>query len=321
MSERRARYAPSPTGPLHLGNLQTALASWLQARIAGASFYLRIEDLDRARCRDEYTARMVDDLQWLGLDWDVGPGRGAPRDYRQGARDALYHDALARLAARGDLFPCACSRRDLADLASAPHGPLGAVYPGTCRDRELPPLASFARSVDDAIRFRCGQSVRAFRDRIHGDVCCDMAREVGDFVVYRRDGVIAYHLAVVVDDIDMGITDVLRGEDLLWSVFPQIELYEAFDCPLPTYWHVPLKCDEFGERMSKRRGGTGLDRLRAIGRSRENVLGMLAFGLGLVDRDSPVSLDELLAELDEDVFVDRIRRRAARGRDGVLEAN
>ncbi len=311
MSERRARFAPSPTGPLHLGNLQTGLAAWLQARLAHAVFILRVEDLDRPRCRPSYADGMVEDLRWLGLDWDVGPGRGAAVTYRQGARSGLYHAALERLAARGDLFPCACSRRDLAELASAPHGPLGPVYPGTCRGRDMP-VANFTAPGRDAFRFRCRPGIRAVTDRLHGDVQCDMAHEVGDFVVFRRDGVIAYHLAVVADDIDMGITDVLRGEDLLWSVFPQLELYDAFDAEPPAYWHVPLKRDAAGRRMAKRRGGVTLQSRKARGDSPEAVVGTLAFGLGLIDRDDPLSAAELLASLDETTFASRIRACIAR---------
>lgn len=310
MPERRSRFAPSPTGPLHLGNLQTGLAAWLQARLANALFILRIEDLDRPRCRPAYADGIAEDLRWLGIDWDVGPGRSPAVDYRQGARNDIYHAALTRLAERGDLFPCACSRRDLAELASAPHGPLGPVYPGTCRDRRIQ-AADFKAPGRDAFRFRCRPGIRAVEDRLQGDVHCDMAHEVGDFVVFRRDGVIAYHLAVVADDIEMGVTDVLRGEDLLWSVFPQLELYDAFDAESPAYWHVPLRRDAAGRRMAKRLGGVTLQSLRSRGESPETVTGALAFGLGLIDREEPTSAQDLLGHLDETTFQVRIRSRIA----------
>lgn len=310
----RGRFAPSPTGPLHLGNLQTALAAWLQVRLEGGEFVLRIEDLDRDRCQSRYVDSIVDDLRWLGLHWELGPGRGPRSDWLQGERDHHYRQALSTLAAAGHLFPCTCSRRELNDVASAPHGPLGTVYPGTCRGRVLAPGEDFAaRPRDHALRLRVDGGWMTLKDMVRGPMRLGMADEVGDFVVLRRDGAFAYHLAVVVDDIAMGITDVLRGEDLAWSSFPQRLLYDRLGGSPPRYWHVPLRRDETGQRMAKRRGGETLARLRAAGQGPESVLGRLAFDLGLVDAPGPVSLGELLSGLDPASFAGRLRQ----GRDGM----
>lgn len=314
MIERWSRFAPSPTGPLHLGNLQTALAAWLQARLSGAGFILRIEDLDIHRCRSEHTESIVRDLSWLGLDWNVGPGVTPDSTWLQSRRIHLYRDALIELANGDNLYPCDCSRRELRDMASAPHGPLGVVYPGTCRERGMPP--GFDRDHPDAgamaVRFRCGGGVLEVDDQVVGCVKCDVGREVGDIVVFRRDNTVAYHLAVVVDDIAMGITDVLRGEDLLWSVFPQIRLYRALAKSPPRYWHVPLRVDDDGRRLSKRAKGETLEELAAAGYRREQVIGLLATGLGLIDDPEPVSLGELLTFLDADSFRCSLRRARPR---------
>ncbi len=320
-SDRWSRYAPSPTGPLHLGNLQSALASWLQARAARAGFILRIEDLDAARCRPQYIDSIVADLARLGLDWHVGPGAGSPADYLQSARLDLYRDTLDNLARDGRLFPCRCSRRELTELASAPHGPMGPVYPGTCHDRRLADGEGIdaAAESDEALRFRVTRGRDSFVDRIAGEVTCDVEREVGDFVVFRRDGVVAYHLAVVVDDIAMGVTDVVRGADLLPAVFPQAALYRALGVAAPAYWHVPLRRDRTGARLSKRVGGPSLATVLDAGWSIERVIGSLAAGLGLLDNEEPITLEELSARFDESELARHmaaaLRRDAAAGYD------
>ena len=313
MSGLWSRYAPSPTGPLHLGNLQTALAAFLQARLDGAGFILRIEDLDLNRCRPEFTESIIADLQRLDIDWDVGPGRSAPVDHLQSARQTYYRATLDHLNEARRLYPCTCTRRELAGLASAPHGPLGRVYPGICRQRTMPEVAEWTDggTVDQAVRFRVEGEKAVFEDEVCGPVHCDVANEVGDFVVFRRDGVFAYHLAVVVDDIAAGVTDVLRGDDLLWSVFPQLELYGALDAAPPRYWHVPLRLDEDGERMSKRFGGITLSMMLEAGHSVEDVIGMLAFDLGLIDRAEAVSVNDLRSNLDADAFARLIRAKRA----------
>ena len=298
-----ARYAPSPTGPLHLGNLQTALGAWLQARLHGLGFILRIEDLDQARCRDEWTRDILRDLAWLGIDWDIGPDISAPEQCVQSRRLPLYREALDHLAQNGRLFACKCSRRELNDIASAPHGPLGTVYPGTCRGREIQQFVSNSHSsAEDSLRFRVPEGERRFSDKLAGLQVLDLATELGDFVVYRRDAVVAYHLAVVVDDIDMGVTDVFRGADLLWSVFPQVLLYEAMERQQPHYWHAPLRYDESGQRLAKRNRDTSIGALIECGYSAGQVTGQLAQGLGLLEEPVDLSCRELLNSLSPERF-------------------
>ncbi|GJL82106.1 MAG: glutamyl-Q tRNA(Asp) synthetase [marine bacterium B5-7] len=309
MSDRWGRYAPSPSGPQHLGNLQTALGAWLQTRVCGGGFILRIEDLDLDRSHPQHSSKIIEDLRWLGLNWDVGPGAGDVSDYLQSHRSAHYHAALEHLRNADLLYPCTCSRRDIRTIASAPHGPLGTVYPGICSGNALPPQFRWQSEVDHpaAVRFRSGTGRQSFVDVVQGQFTCDIAREVGDFVVFRRDGLVAYHLAVVVDDIAMNVTDVVRGGDLIASVFPQSCLYQALGMRPPRYWHLPLRMDESGERLSKRDGAQSLATLIDSGMSPEQVIGILASGLGLIDRELPISLAELVCDLDESRLIEAFR--------------
>jgi len=264
----RGRYAPSPTGAIHLGNARTALLAWLDARAAGAAFVMRVEDLDRARVPADAEARLLDDLRWLGLDWDEGPDRGgAFGPYRQSERTARYDDALARLVAAGRAFPCACSRGDVARAASAPHAAdeEGPRYPGTCRG--LPAAEVEARAAAQG---------RAPVFRFDGG-----GAGLDDFVLRRADGTAAYQLAVVVDDAAMAITRVVRGDDLLTSTPRQRELFAALSLPAPTFAHVPLVLAPGGERLAKRTRPASIADLRARGVSPEAVVGALAASAGL----------------------------------------
>jgi glutamyl-tRNA synthetase len=206
----RGRFAPSPTGRIHLGNARSALLGWLHARANGGEFLLRIEDLDRARCRPEHVETLYRDLEYLGLDWDGTP-------VFQSGRTLAYDDALVQLAAKGSTYPCFCTRAEIARAASAPHGPLdeGPIYPGTCRALSVEEIA--AKNRPPAIRFVPSSGETSFVDLLHGPYGHDVARDVGDFVIRRNDGVASYQLAVVVDDAASGITHVLRGDDLLPS--------------------------------------------------------------------------------------------------------
>jgi glutamyl-tRNA synthetase len=298
------RYAPSPTGVLHLGNLRTALLAWLFARSAGGVFILRMEDLDRPRVRLGAAQQSLLDLRWLGLDWDEGPDVGGPLGpYTQSQRAALYTAALGRLQARGLLYPCYCTRAELARLASAPQGPAdeGPRYPGTCRtlsDRERRVREAAGRWP--ALRFRAPEEPIAFVDRVAGPVTERVAQTVGDFVVQRSDGVIAYQLAVVVDDALMGVTQVVRGADLLSSTARQLALFDALGYPRPReYVHVPLLLDAGGERLAKREAAAGLDALRARGLSTVQVLGALAASCGLWPAGEPATPSQVLGNFDE----------------------
>ncbi|GAC1366380.1 MAG: tRNA glutamyl-Q(34) synthetase GluQRS [Ktedonobacteraceae bacterium] len=294
----RGRYAPSPTGFLHLGNLRTALLAWLFARSAHGQFALRIEDLDQPRVRPEATLQMLDDLHWLGLDWDEGPDCGGPyAPYVQGERLELYQHYLQQLQENGFLYPCYCSRAEIMRAASAPqqdaeHGP---CYPGTCRA-----LTSAQRRRHEAngrrpsLRFRvpARRTIR-FTDLLAGDYTQHVQSAVGDFIVQRADGIFAYQFAVVVDDALMHINQVVRGIDLLSSTPRQILLYEALAFPIPTFAHVPLLLDERGQRLAKRQRSAGLAPLREAGKRPEEVVAALAASCGLARRDMPTSPNEL----------------------------
>ena len=297
-AQLRGRYAPSPTGSLHLGNLRTALLAWLQTRLAGGHFILRIEDLDPPRSRPECIDEIIDDLRWLGLDWDEGPDVGGPHGpYLQSQRNELYEHAFEQLRAQGRLFPCFCSRKDIAQAANAPHdSEHSGIYPGTCRHLDGEAPVREGRSA--AWRYRAGPNTIELHDEISGSLLQTLDVDVGDFVVRRADRVFAYQLAVAVDDALMGITDVLRGADLRDSTPRQLELLRALKLPAPRYWHVPLLHDAQGRRLAKRDGAGGLAPLRAQKITAQTVVGRLAASIGLLDRAEPVSTAELLDSLD-----------------------
>jgi glutamyl-tRNA synthetase len=257
----RGRYAPSPTGDLHLGNLRTALLAWLFARISGGQFVLRIEDLDRPRVRPGSTERMLDDLRWLGLDWDEGPDIGGPyAPYTQSERQSTYNFYLQRLLDAGLVYPCYCSRAEIARVASAPHADEGPRYPGTCRNLTQEQRRHHkANNRRPSLRFRVDDDrIVSFTDMLAGPIRQHVQQAIGDFIVCRSDGIFAYQFAVVVDDALMHINQVVRGADLLNSTARQILLYEALGFPIPTFAHVPLILDEQGKRLSKRQESTGL---------------------------------------------------------------
>ena len=273
---------------MHLGNARTALLAWLCARQAGGEVVLRIEDLDRPRIAPGSEQRLLEDLRFLGLDWDEGPDRGGPHaPYRQSERAGLYDAAVSRLLASGRAFLCACSRADVARAASAPHesDEQGPRYPGTCRDL---PAAEVERRAAAAgrrptVRFRGEGQHRPFRDRFLGEVDpLPRGQGIDDFVIRRADGLAAYQLAVVVDDAAMGITEVVRGDDLLASTPRQLLLYEALGVPPPDFVHVPLVLAPGGERLAKRTRPPSIADLRAAGTSGETIVGMLAASAGLL---------------------------------------
>ncbi|HEX8556814.1 MAG TPA: tRNA glutamyl-Q(34) synthetase GluQRS [Pyrinomonadaceae bacterium] len=287
----RGRLAPSPTGHLHLGHARTFRAAYERARAAGGALVLRDEDLDPARSRAEFAAAMLEDLRWLGLDWDEGPDVGGPHaPYTQSARRAFYLEAWSRLVAGGVVYPCVCSRSDIARAASAPHeaaaGGASAAgvgrqprtrddephYTGACRPRAGEPPRAAASPAGLNWRFRVpdGEEV-VFQDLKQGRRSFVAGRDFGDFVVWRRDDVPAYQLAVVTDDALMGITEVVRGADLLKSTARQILLQRALGHATPAYFHCDLVTDERGERLAKRHESLSLRALRAAGLSAAEV--------------------------------------------------
>lgn len=281
----RGRLAPSPTGYLHLGHARTFWIAQARARERGGTLVLRNEDLDTARCRPEFVAAMFEDLRWFGFAWQEGPDRGGPfAPYAQSARRVAHLEVLRRLLAGGWIYPCVCSRQDVLRALGAPHaGEDEPVYPGTCRPaaadeeeraawRGLPPFgeARDARRVNWRFRAPAGEVVE-FVDGACGAQRFEAGMDFGDFVVWRHDGVPAYQLAVVADDAAMGITEVVRGADLLRSTARQLLLYRALGWSAPAFYHCPLMNDEQGARLAKRHEALSLRRLREAGRRPEEL--------------------------------------------------
>ena len=278
------RFAPSPSGRMHLGNVFSALLAWLSVRSAGGKMVLRIEDLDPDRCRPEYAEQLKRDLEWLGLFWDE-------EQTPQSQRTAAYAAAFAKL----DTYPCYCSRNEL-HAASAPHASDGTfVYAGTCRN--LTEAERAAKTRRPAWRVRVPDAEISFLDGLQGEVCENLAHACGDFILRRSDGVYAYQLAVVVDDAAAGVTQVVRGYDLLPSTPRQLWLQTQLGLPHPRYYHVPLLCAPDGRRLSKRERDLDLGALREV-MTAEALLGRLAHLAGLVDRPEPVTAAELAVRFD-----------------------
>jgi glutamyl-tRNA synthetase len=283
---------------IHVGNARTALAAWLSARSRGGRFVWRVEDLDPPRVVPGMAAAQIEDLAWLGLDWDEGPDVGGPfAPYTQSERSDVYEKALRRLAAAGFLFPCRLSRKDLQAMASAPHGTEEIPYPASLRPASLETdgFERLAGSTDAAIRFRVHGRPVSFVDRVQGPITERVDLTVGDFVLKRRDGLWAYQLAVVVDDLAMAIDEVVRGADLLASTARQIQLIEALGGTPPAYAHVPLMVNSRGEKLSKRDGGLTLRSLREAGIAPAAITGYLAYSLGLLDRPDPCRPADLVS--------------------------
>jgi len=274
----RTRFAPSPTGDLHVGGAWTALAAWDMARSARGAFVIRVEDLDPPRIVKGSVPRILEDLSWMGVSWDEGPDVGGPcAPYTQSARAPLYEASLDLLTVRGLTYPCDCSRAEIARIASAPHAGEDVVYPGTCREGD--PKREMRRPP--AIRLRVPPGEIGFEDGMVGCFSHDVARDVGDFVLRRGDGVFAYQLAVTVDDLAMRITDVVRGEDLLASTPRQILLARLLGAEPPKYWHVPLVLASDGTRLAKRTPGGTIRELRKKGFGPEDVVRTLRAGLSV----------------------------------------
>jgi glutamyl-tRNA synthetase len=286
------RFAPSPTGPLHVGNLRTALIAWLFARSQRATFLLRIEDLDPDRSRPEHEERQLADLRALGIDWDGEPVR--PSD-----RAPLYAEALSRLESAGRVYPCWCTRAEVRAAAQAPHGDLPeGAYPGTCRNLTAAERAERERTAQrpPALRLDARAERVWFDDRLHGEV----AGVVDDFVLQRWDGTHAYNLAVVVDDADQGVGEVVRGDDLIDTTPRQLLLARLLGLPEPRHAHVPLVLGPDGARLAKRHGAVTLADREAQGESSEETLSRMAQSIGLATVGERVTHDDLIARFDPD---------------------
>ena len=277
------RFAPTPSGRMHLGNVFAALLAWLSVRSKGGVFLLRMEDLDTQRTTGEYARQIREDLQWLGLSWDL-------ETPAQSLRSPVYDRYFALLQEKGLLYPCYCTRSQLHSV-NAPHLSDGTyVYPGTCRDLTEQQRRAFSR--DPAWRVRVPEGSWCFTDRVQGEYCLDLSRECGDMVVRRADGVYVYQLAVTVDDGESGVTEVVRGMDLLSSAPRQMYLQELFGFPHPEYAHVPMLLSADGRRLSKRDRDMDLGYLRTR-MTAEELIGVLAAAAGLMETPQRISAGEL----------------------------
>jgi glutamyl-tRNA synthetase len=283
------RLAPSPTGALHLGNVRTFVLNALLARQGSWQVRMRVEDLDSPRVKAGAADGMIEELRWLGLWWE-----GAI--VYQSLRAEAYRTAFDKLVAGGWAYPCTCSRKDAQSAASAPHGgEISFVYPGTCRSRPRdlapPPEAAWRVRVDDRAIVVC--------DELASERSFDLSRTCGDFVIYTRAGQAAYQLAVVVDDAELGVTAIVRGDDLLESAARQIHLRRLLGIEQPVrYWHLPLVIGPDGRRLAKRHGDTRLAHYRAAGATRERVLGLVGYWSGLLEKRQEADLDELAGRFD-----------------------
>ena len=300
MTQPVGRFAPTPSGRMHLGNVFAALIAWLSVRSAGGSFVLRMEDLDTQRTSDEFAQVLRRDLKWLELDWDI---ETPPQSQRSDA----YMRYFDRLRDLNLLYPCYCTRSQLHSV-NAPHLSDGTyVYPGTCRNLTPQQQAAFGRAP--AWRVRVPDKVWQIEDRVQGSYRENLATDCGDFVVRRADGVFVYQLAVTVDDGEAGVTEVVRGTDLLSSAPRQMYLQELFGFAHPAYGHVPMLLAADGRRLSKRDRDMDLGFLQAH-TTPQKLLGLLAFASGLIDHPEAISARELAAEFTweklkkEDIYLD-----------------
>lgn len=278
----KGRFAPSPTGYMHLGNLWIALLSYLSARRQNGTFLIRIEDIDTQRSKPKYSEALLDDLEWLGFDWDEGPrAKGTSGPYFQSERIGLYASILGKWQQNGRVYPCSCKRSRLQQISSAPHEHENRpLYDGHCR--HLPFYPNMLKPV--AWRLRTEETSIGFNDIYQGFVSETLIPERDDFVLRRGDGLYSYQLAVAVDDGAMGVTEVIRGYDLLGSTAGQIYLHRLLANEEPKYGHATLLMDQAQHRLSKRQGGITIRTLRDTGMSPEEILGRLAFSVGLVKK-------------------------------------
>ncbi len=285
------RFAPSPSGRMHLGNLFCCLIAWLSVRKQGGRVVLRIEDLDIARCPARHGVQLIEDLTRLGFDWDDGP-------YYQSQRGNLYQEKLESLQARGLLYPCFCTRADTR-IISAPHRSDGqSVYPGICRNLTPEEIQNRMKTRMPSLRIRTPDEIFDFTDGHMGYYAENLSHDSGDFILKRSDGLFAYQLAVVIDDADMNITEVTRGADLLSSTPRQLFLYHVLNLKPPErFYHIPLLLSPDGRRLSKRDHDLGLDALQNHYQPRE-IVGKLAYLAGIHPDASPVSPSDLIPEFD-----------------------
>ncbi len=293
------RFAPTPSGFMHLGNVFCCLLAWLYAKSRGGKIILRIEDLDSMRCPRANADTLARDLEWLGLLWDEGAySAGDAESYFQSQRAAVYQSYFERLAAMDLVYPCFCSRAEL-HAAEAPHLSDGRVlYPGTCRGLTEAERRAKAQKRRPAYRLQVRDAAISFTDGHYGTQSYNLARECGDFIIRRSDGVFAYQLAVTVDDALMGVTQVVRGSDLLSSTPIQLYLYRLLCLKEPSFCHIPLLTDPDGRRLAKRDGDLEVGVLRRLYGDPRPIIGLLAYLAGQLPQPEPLSAQELLPLFD-----------------------
>ncbi len=286
----RGRLAPSPSGRMHLGNAFSALLAWLGVRSMGGELVLRLEDLDRDRCKSEYSAKLIDDLKWLGLEADI-----CGEDFYQSRRDAIYEGYLEKLYNLGLIYPCFCSRAEL-HAASAPHASDGRIiYSGACKKLASERIKELSKTRRAALRLSLPDEEISFSDGIFGEVSLNLARDCGDIILRRSDGIFAYQLAVVADDGLMGINQVVRGRDLIESTPVQIYLHRLLGFTPPEFFHVPLLLAPDGKRLAKRERHLDMGALRERYTSQE-LIGLLAHMAEIIEKPEALSPDELIRE-------------------------
>lgn len=296
----RGRFAPTPSGFLHLGNIFCSLLAWLHAKSQGGNILLRIEDLDVARCPSKNADQLKADLEWLGLTWDEGAYINEnSQEYFQSKRSAVYEKYFHILQDKGLIYPCFCSRSEL-HAAEAPHLSDGRIiYPGTCRNLGTEERILKTKHRAPAYRLLTENASISFIDGHYGPQQHNLAHESGDFIVRRSDGVFAYQLAVVVDDALMGITEVVRGCDLLDSTPMQLYLYRLLNFKAPEFFHIPLLTAMDGRRLAKRDGDLEIAKLRKYYGSPEPIIGQLAYWAGQLEKPEPITAQELLTFFDK----------------------
>lgn len=290
MQTPTGRFAPTPSGKLHLGNLLCAMLAYLSARAQGGRFLLRIEDVDVPRCPRSLAQQAIDDLTWLGFTWDEAP-------LYQSDRNEIYRDALARLTDAGHTYPCFCTRAQLMSLAAPNLGDTQVIYPGTCAHLSADEAAARALVRSPAIRLRVPEEDVSFSDGLYGRQTENLARDCGDFVLRRSDGLYGYQLAVVVDDALSGVTEVVRGRDILSATPRQIYLQRLLGYDTPAYVHIPLLTDAQGRRLAKRDRDLDLSAL-AKRFTPADICGMLAYSAGLLEENRPITLEGLIPLFD-----------------------
>lgn len=293
------RFAPTPSGRIHLGNILCAMLSWLSVRSQNGRYLLRIEDLDAMRCPRSLADVIEDDLTWFGIDWDDGGSKGGDSWY-QSTRSPIYDNYFEKLQQKGLIYPCFCSRAEL-HTAQAPHRADGTyIYAGTCRNLTPEQIAEKSKKRHPAARLRVPDREVSFIDGCQGLHTENLAHDCGDFLIRRSDGVYGYQLAVVVDDAEMGVTEVVRGRDLLESTPRQLYLYEQLELQAPEFYHIPLLTAPDGRRLSKRDGDLDLGVLRERFGHPEPIIGMMAHAIGLRPTAQPVTMHDLIADFSWD---------------------